>query len=63
LFVPASKVKEEKSQTALWERIDKLNRRYKRQVITLASQHGLDLNYLGVKIAFSRVPDAAEFHC
>jgi DNA polymerase-4 len=27
----------------------------------LASQVGLDLNYLGAKIAFSRVPEEAEF--
>jgi DNA polymerase-4 len=29
--------------------------------IMLASQVGLDLNYLGAKIAFSRVPEEAEF--
>ena len=29
--------------------------------VTLASQMGLDLNYLGAKIAFSRVPEEAEF--
>ena len=29
--------------------------------VTLAALQGLDLNYLGGKIAFSRVPDAAEF--
>lgn len=29
--------------------------------ITLAAQQGLDLEYLGAKIAFSRVPDEAEF--
>ena len=27
----------------------------------LARQSGLNLNYLGVKIAFSRVPEEAEF--
>lgn len=46
---------------ALWERIDGLNRRYGAPKVMLASQRGLDLNYLGVKIAFSRVPDATEF--
>ncbi len=29
--------------------------------VTLASQQGLSLDYLGAKIAFSRVPDEAEF--
>lgn len=63
LFTPADERAGDDNQTLLWEKIDGLNRQYKRQMITLASQRGLDLNYLGVKIAFSRVPDAAEFHC
>ncbi len=32
-----------------------------KRYVTLASQTGLDLNYLGAKIAFSRVPEEAEF--
>lgn len=32
-----------------------------RRHVTLARQQGLDLNYLGAKIAFSRVPEEAEF--
>ena len=48
---------------ALWRSIDQLNRRYGKETVALGSQEGLDLNYLGVKIAFSRVPDAAEFQC
>lgn len=63
LFTPAGEREEEQRETSLWAKIDALNRLYRRQVITLASHKGLDLNYLGVKIAFSRVPDAAEFHC
>lgn len=63
LFSLPSQHVEERNETALWERIDGLNRRYKRQLVTLASHRGLDLNYLGVKIAFSRVPEAAEFDC
>ncbi len=50
-------------QAALWYQIDSLNRRYGKQTIALASQAGLDLNYLGVKIAFSRVPEAEEIEC
>ncbi|MHA7871175.1 MAG: Y-family DNA polymerase [Hyphococcus sp.] len=32
-----------------------------RRYVSLASQAGVDLNYLGTKIAFSRVPEEAEF--
>ena len=32
-----------------------------RKYISLASQSNIDLNYLGVKIAFSRVPEESEF--
>ncbi|HET8612714.1 MAG TPA: type VI secretion protein ImpB [Sphingomonas sp.] len=63
LFTPPGERALEEKQTALWETIDRLNRRYEGPVVSLASQRGLDLNYLGVKIAFSRVPDAAEFLC
>lgn len=48
-------------QARLWSRIDALNRRYGMKTVMPASQMGLDLNYLGVKIAFSRVPEAEEF--
>lgn len=63
LFTPASVTDTDAREASLWTTIGNLNRQYERQVVTLASQRGLDLNYLGVKIAFSRVPDAAEFHC
>ncbi|MCA1652850.1 MAG: type VI secretion protein ImpB [Sphingomicrobium sp.] len=63
LFMPPAERIGEQQEIALWAKIDGLNRRYKRQVVTLASHRGLDLNYLGVKIAFSRVPEAAEFDC
>ncbi len=63
LFEQASERLAEIKGTDLWERIDGLNRRYRKQLVTLASHRDLDLNYLGVKIAFSRVPEAAEFDC
>jgi DNA polymerase-4 len=63
LFTPAAARDADARETNLWERIDTLNRRFGKQVVTLATHRGLDLNYLGVKIAFSRVPDAAEFQC
>ncbi|WP_207791120.1 Y-family DNA polymerase [Allosphingosinicella flava] len=63
LFAPPGAEAREEKEAFLWAAIDKLNRAYKKQTVTLASQRGLDLNYLGVKIAFSRVPEAAEFLC
>ncbi len=61
LFVPQSEDRRDDTEAMLWNRIDGLNRRYGMMTVMPASQHGLDLNYLGVKIAFSRVPDASEF--
>ncbi len=45
----------------LWRSVDKLVARYGRETVTLASQKNLGLQYLGAKIAFTRVPDAQEF--
>ena len=61
LFVAANDDARDGQEAQLWARIDRLNRRYGMQRVMLASQYGMDLNYLGVKIAFSRVPDALEF--
>lgn len=63
LFVTIPAREAEARRSALWAWIDQYNREHQGQAITLASHRGLDLNYLGVKIAFSRVPDAAEFLC
>lgn len=48
-------------QEILWRSVDKLVARYGRETVTLASQKDLGLQYLGAKIAFTRVPDAQEF--
>ncbi len=61
LFVPPGEDALDRRQAELWGRIDGINRKFRAPKVMLASQAGLDLNYLGVKIAFSRVPDAAEF--
>ena len=61
LFAPPTAREAELRQTRLWTEIDALNRRCGRQAVILASQSGLGLDYLGVTIAFSRVPDPAEF--
>jgi len=63
LFVSPEQDACDARQARLWRTIDDLNRRYGKQTVALSSQDGLDLNYLGVKIAFSRVPEAAEFEC
>ncbi len=61
LFIPDEHDRRDRRQAELWTRIDAIARRHGGTKAMLASQVGLDLNYLGVKIAFSRVPDAAEF--
>lgn len=61
LFLADEEDRRDEREAALWTRIDDLNRRFGRSRIWLASQAGLDLNYLGVKIAFSRIPDRREF--
>lgn len=61
LFVPAAEDACDTRDAALWQRMDCLNQRYGIAKVMLASQSGIDLKYLGVKIAFSRIPDMAEF--
>jgi DNA polymerase-4 len=46
---------------ALWRAIDKLGGKYQAGIVAPASQRGLSLQYLGAKIAFTRVPDPVEF--
>ena len=46
---------------ALWTALDRLGARYGRGAVALASQRDLSLQYLGAKIAFTRVPDPIEF--
>jgi len=46
---------------ALWRTIDGVNTKFGHEALTLASQLGQNLQYAGTKIAFSRVPDRAEF--
>lgn len=61
LFVARDADVRDACEAALWDGIDRLNRRYGKAKVMLASQASLDLDYLGVKIAFSRIPDMAEF--
>jgi hypothetical protein len=41
--------------------IDKLDGKYQAGIVAPASQRGLSLQYLGAKIAFTRLPDPVEF--
>jgi DNA polymerase-4 len=75
LFAEPARDMRSERHARLWAAIDAINadetRKFARlagargapgkRYVTLARQHGLDLNYLGAKIAFSRVPEAAEF--
>ena len=77
LFAGQSMAEVGAKSSHLWKAIDDINADLDRKMarlggkenkrpasgryINLASQMGLDLEYLGAKIAFSRVPDEAEF--
>lgn len=45
----------------LWRAVDKLGTKFGRNTVALASQRDLSLQYLGAKIAFTRVPEMVEF--
>lgn len=76
LFADCARTEMDNRRARLWRAIDLINadpeakfrnlsaapdKRPQKRYVTLASQSGLDLNYLGAKIAFSRVPEEAEF--
>ncbi len=61
LFIAADEDSRDAREADLWGRIDRLNRCFGGTKVVLASHQLLDLNYLGVKIAFSRIPDRSEF--
>ena len=41
--------------------VDKLGKKFGKDAVSLGSQRALSLQYLGAKIAFTRVPDQEEF--
>ena len=58
-----SLVEEKKShQPALNHAIDALNEKYRRPMVSLASNMAPAIKDMGTKIAFTRVPELAEFH-
>jgi DNA polymerase-4 len=42
--------------------MDRINERFGRNAVTLGPAHAGRVNLIGTKIAFGRIPDAAEFH-
>jgi len=76
LFAVEAAANADDKRARLWRTVDRINadpdakfRKLsgagaappQRKYVGLASQSGLDLNYLGAKIAFARVPEEAEF--
>lgn len=76
LFAEPDRIRDDDRCAGLWSLIDEINadpdgtfrrlgapseKREPKRHVMLASQSGLSLNYLGAKIAFSRVPEEAEF--
>lgn len=74
LFAEPAQIVGDSRRAGLWKAIDDMNAdldaKFRRlggtpngvkRHVSLASQSGLALNYLGAKIAFSRVPEDAEF--
>ncbi len=58
-----SLVEEKKSRLpALNHAIDALNAKYQRPIVSLASNMAPQIKDMGTKIAFTRVPELAEFH-
>ncbi|MGH6821503.1 MAG: hypothetical protein ACREDU_11670, partial [Methylocella sp.] len=47
---------------ALDAAIDRLNDKYQRPVVTLASNMAPEIKDMGAKVAFTRIPELAEFH-
>lgn len=45
----------------LWLTLDQINKRFGQNTVQLCSQTRVDMNYLGTKIAFTRIPERAEF--
>lgn len=45
----------------LWDAVDHLGKKFGKDAVALGSQRDLSLQYLGAKIAFTRVPDQEEF--
>lgn len=63
LFTPQNNMTDTGQSKAekLWDNIDKLNRKHGKNTVRIASQDKLKLDYLGAKIAFSRVPEKDDF--
>jgi len=60
LFIERTKTGHTKGED-LWHAVDKLGKKFGKDTVSLGSQRDLSLQYLGAKIAFTRVPDKEEF--
>lgn len=61
LTTTPAKQKQNERKADLWQRLDHLNKRYGKETITLASQMPVSAQYLGLKIAFTRIPEREEY--
>lgn len=63
LFDPPASIRQQGRRATLSGVLDQLNRRYGRDTITFGLWRSAAINrYTGTKIAFTRIPDQAEFH-
>ncbi len=60
LFIERTKTGHTRGEN-LWHAVDKLGAKFGKNTVALGSQRDLSLQYLGAKIAFTRVPDQEEF--
>jgi len=61
-WLPTSAEQNHARRISLSRALDGLNRRYGRDTVTLGIQPPIKAQYIGAKIAFTRIPDREEFH-
>lgn len=54
--------KQKPQSSTLNQAMDHLNEKYQKQIVTLASNMAPQVKDMGTKIAFTRIPEIAEFH-
>ena len=55
---PGERLRQERLSLAM----DSLNRRYGRDTVVLGALPNPEANFVGTKVAFTRIPDLAEFY-
>lgn len=61
-WLPTTEDRAHSRRISLSRALDGLNRRYGRDTVTLGIQPPVKANYMGAKIAFTRIPEREEFH-